>query len=47
MPIGSSMCVVAAFRLLKHLSNFHKIGYKRYSISDDTVMFYLIFYGRY
>lgn len=41
MPIGSCMGVVAGFRLLKHLSSFHKIGYERYSVCSDTIMFFI------
>jgi len=39
MIIGSRMGVVAGFRFLKPLSDFHKIGCERYSISSDTIMF--------
>jgi hypothetical protein len=46
-PIGSCMGVVAAFMLLKPLSNFHKIWYERYSVSAQTILFLLIFYDRY
>ena len=40
MPIGSCMGVVAAFRLLKPLYNFHKIWYERYSVSAETIILY-------
>lgn len=41
--LASCMGVVAAFRRLKPLSNFHKIWYERYSISADTIIFLLKF----